>query len=286
MIRHAVLVSLALLHPSLASAIDITACDQAVPRGQVGELRADLDCGGGSFTTGVTLEGGATLRLNGHRVNGPVAHGMNVIHSIGNRAKVVGPGEVHTSDFGCISTTTGNLVVEGGTGIDVHHCRTAIAAKILAVSNVTVHDNTEYGLVASNLKAKDVVVQRSKRGLLASGRVVIENGTVSDNDLYGVTAAARVIIDGATITDNRLGVRGRSVSIRDADITGNGVVGVEAVRDIRVVGSSVVGNGTAPEGAIPAGTDLYSGFGRIKLKDTSCGKSGSPNGPLGVCADD
>jgi hypothetical protein len=285
MIRRVVLVSLALLHPSLASALDITTCGQTVPRGQVGELRADLDCSGGAFAAGVTLEDRATLRLNGHRVNGPVT-GSHVIHAIGRKGKVVGPGEVHTSDLGCIGTDTGSLTVEGGTGIDVHGCLQALDGKNLRASNVTVHDNSDFGLVGLNVRAEDVVVQRSGRGIHAAGRVVIENGSVSDNDVYGITAATSVVVEGATITDNRIGVRGRAIAIRGASITGNGVVGAEAAKQIRVLSSTVTGNGVAPEGSIPPGTDLYSAAGRIGVRDSSCGKSGSPNGPLGVCADD
>jgi len=71
-----------------ARAIDITACGQVVPDGQIGVLQTDLDCGGTYNTCfadaalacaadpactdtgcgGVMLRNGATLEMNGHTV--------------------------------------------------------------------------------------------------------------------------------------------------------------------------------------------------------------------------
>jgi hypothetical protein len=56
----------------IAGAVDITACDQEVPAGQVGVLTTDLDCGWpapeGSY--GVELGKSATLDLQGHTISG------------------------------------------------------------------------------------------------------------------------------------------------------------------------------------------------------------------------
>src|SRR5262245_61121520 len=55
-----------------AGAVDITACDQEVPAGEVGVLTTDLDCGWpappGSY--GVEIGKSATLDLQGHTIRG------------------------------------------------------------------------------------------------------------------------------------------------------------------------------------------------------------------------
>ena len=80
-----------------AGAVDITACGQLVPDGQIGVLQVDLDCGG-AFNTcfadpalacakdpactdtgcgGLMLRNGATLEMNGHTVaNGGMSRNL------------------------------------------------------------------------------------------------------------------------------------------------------------------------------------------------------------------
>jgi hypothetical protein len=56
----------------IAGALDITACDTAVPAGEVGVLTVDLDCGPNTVpdSYGVELARNATLDLQGHTITG------------------------------------------------------------------------------------------------------------------------------------------------------------------------------------------------------------------------
>jgi hypothetical protein len=284
MIRRLVLASLALLAPSISAAIDITTCGQTVPAGQVGEVLDDLDCGSGAYTAGVLLEGRATLRLNGHRINGPVTGGP-VIAGIGNKAKVLGPGEVDTNDGGCIGGAD-ILVVEGGAGIDVHHCHIGVGSVSLTLSNVTIHDSAFMGASAIRMKARDVVAfGNGFGGLYASRSARVDNVTVSDHPVFGVEADD-VSVKSSSVSGNARGVSGERITISTSEITGNSEQGVNGSNSVRVVRSTVTGNGFAPDevGEAPH-ADLYSGD-RIAVRRTTCGTSAGPSGTLGVCAND
>lgn len=283
MIRPLLLAALLLLRPGLAAAIDITSCDQVVPKGQVGEVLNDLDCSGGTFAAGVTLLNHATLRLNGHRINGPVTSGA-LVHATGKAAKIVGPGEVDTSDYGCIIAEEANLLVEGGDGIDVHHCYTAVSAQNLRIANVTVHDNEGIAIYGVVLKAKDVVAYASWGGLAGGIRAHVENLTATDNLVFGVNAELLTVKD-STFTGNSWGVDGKIVTIRGSQITDNTNYGARA-NVMRVVDSTITGNGFAPSmfSSGPYG-DLLGG--KISLRRSTCGTSLTGNGgTLGICSDD
>jgi len=123
-----------------ARAIDITACGQVVPDGQIGVLQTDLDCGGTYNTCfadaalacaadpactdtgcgGVMLRNGATLEMNGHTV----ANGIVLCpYRVSRRCSVVGPGII-AGGYGLLSQV--NLSVSGG--LDVHGGHSGIVA--------------------------------------------------------------------------------------------------------------------------------------------------------------
>src|SRR5438552_10047898 len=123
-----------------AGAVDITACGQLVPDGQIGVLQVDLDCGG-AFNTcfadpalacakdpactdtgcgGLMLRNGATLAMNGHTV----ANGIVLCpYGVSRHCSVVGPGIV-AGRYGLFAQI--NLSASGG--LDVHGGQSGIVA--------------------------------------------------------------------------------------------------------------------------------------------------------------
>lgn len=282
MIGRVLLFLLVSMLPSVATAFDITSCGQAVPRGQVGELLNDLDCSGGAYAAGVTLLDRATLRLNGHRVNGPVT-GTAIIVATEHKAKVVGPGEVDTSDFRCIGTEGGDLAVVGDDGIDVHHCYNAIDAHNLRISNVTVHDTVDIAIYGVLLKAKNVVVNSSWGAFAAGITARLESVTANDNLVFGANAG-NLTLKNSSFTGNSWAADGKRVSIIGSQITGNKNFGARG-EIMRVSDSTVTGNGFAPTSFSHGPyADLLGG--RIVLRRSTCGTSASGSGTLGVCSDD
>jgi hypothetical protein len=284
MIRRLVLASLTLLAPSISAAIDITTCGQTVPVGQVGELSNDLDCGSGEHAAGVLLETRATLRLNGHRINGPVT-GAALIRGIGRTAKVIGPGEVDTHGVACIAGDA-SLVVDGVGGLDIHHCYYGVSSENLTISNLTLHDTTQMAASALHLKATNVAAfDIGFGGLYGSRSARVDNVTVSGGDVFGVEAD-NLTVKNSFISGNTRGVSGERIAIRKSEITGNPEHGAKAWHFLSVVDSEVTGNGFAPDevGEAP-NVDLYTD-GRIVVRRTTCGTSADRSGSLGVCTDD
>src|ERR1051325_6028277 len=95
--RTFLLVAPLVLLSTAAAAVDITACNQTVPPGEVGILTADLDCGPSDVedSYGVELENGATLDLAGHTITGP-----RYAVSCEKRCNVIGPGTLRNAFYG------------------------------------------------------------------------------------------------------------------------------------------------------------------------------------------
>ena len=153
------------LAPVPGFAIDITACGQVVPRGEVGHLRSDLACG--PVGPGVRLEGRATLHLNGFTIAGPgTAENGGV--SCGRRCRVIGPGQV--SGFGV-----------GVSGISIR------------ITDVTVRGNDEAGvsIIGGVLVASNVVAEENGIGIFVPGgrRLVARDVRANDNVLAGLWAS-------------------------------------------------------------------------------------------------
>lgn len=68
-------ISALLIGTSVPTAIDLTSCGKTVPRGQVGEMRSDLDCSRGARASDVAPRDRATLTGHGHRINAPATRG-------------------------------------------------------------------------------------------------------------------------------------------------------------------------------------------------------------------
>ncbi|TMB58824.1 MAG: hypothetical protein E6J56_01730 [Deltaproteobacteria bacterium] len=222
-----------------ASAVDVAACGQLVPAGQVGVLQADLDCGGdeaaGACLTeaaaacasdpgcmdaacgGVLLRDGSTLEMNGHTV----ANGVVVCPLFHSRCSVVGPGTI----IGGYGLTALGRKLDASGGLDVHGGEVGIAnykGKVI-LQDATVSGVANWGIQAyRGLRATNVTSNNNEIGILVYNGSFIGSGiTANDNRGTGVLVAAGRLVSSPS--------GGRCSSIRRA-IT---VSGVSAARTDR-----------------------------------------------------
>jgi hypothetical protein len=199
-----------------ADAGPITSCEQLVPSGETGVLMQDLVCPRPSswpFTpTGVVLDGGATLDLNGFTITGD-GSGVGVLCA---------PQRLASSRRPC--TVTGPGTLRGFyAGIN------AAGRLTMTVTDVVVADNTVgilspllQRLVATRVTARD----NGEEGIWAQG-LITDDVTATGNGRDGVVAFKMARLQRLTATGNgRNGLvlgGGRSrTTITDSTLAGNG----------------------------------------------------------------
>jgi hypothetical protein len=216
-----------------ALATELTECGQAVAAGEIGELRANLQCTAAANplhlpARGVPVGRAATLNLNGFTIAGD---GTGVgVECAG--CTVNGPGEIRNFE---VAITGGggrirlqNLVARGNrNGMEYK------APRLIELINVVMSDNAEIGM--------------SARG----GRVRGRNVEASRNGTAGVWAPAVKLVRLTAIGNGPLG-----------GLYANGPRG----RLVRLVDSTVTGNN-----GLDAGFDVLS-TGPVKLRNTACGR--------------
>jgi len=219
-----------------ASAIDISTCGEMIPRGQTGRLVADLACSGGYA---VVLEQSATVDLNGHSIT--TSNGGSGVSCLGRRCSVVSavatPGDMSDADgginatFGIVASdlrrlTVANVSITSFTfGIRVPDAR-------VSLTDVTVSDCPNVGILATKLRLANVTANNNKHGMGASRSVSGSNVTAIGNQEFGIdSTGGRVKIDGVLSTGNgRFGVFARIVKLANGTVTGNGEVDIVALR--------------------------------------------------------
>jgi len=222
-----------------APAVDITACNQTVPAGEVGVLRANLVCDG---AYAVFLDSRATLLLSGHSLAGPDeavdADGVGCLDD----CTVSGPGEISGFEEGIVT----NAKLVRVSDVFVHGCGVGIKAPRLHLTNVTASDNAEVGLTAERLKGTGITANDNGGYGFYGFRFVGENvtmdrnalGAIEAHDSFRGVAVALHDNDGAAVISARVsarglvasgntggGVYGTRVTVRDGSLTGNGVTG-------------------------------------------------------------
>jgi hypothetical protein len=238
--------------------VDVTACDQEVPRGAVGTLQADLVCPTQDHCEGnpldlcttnadcpgmapcekpyaVELGTGATLRLNGHSITGG-AYGV----LCETRCSVEGPGDISGASFSAVITYLGQYR--------------------LTLSNLSIHDNSS--------------------GIVQAGTVKLTDVDISNNQLRAIGRAR--VVKGTNVTANGNGLQAilaDRVRLQSLTATGNGDVGVIGSTGVALENSTVTGNQAGGDGV-----DILSGR-RPRLVNTTCGRSGNMDdgAPWGVC---
>lgn len=241
--------------------VEITTCDQEVPRGGVGILQNDLvcptahhcegdpmipcatsaDCPGGvacEAPYAVELKRAATLRLNSHSIVG----GYFAVRCEA-RCSVEGPGDISGASYAAVSVY--------------------LKPDRINLTNLSLHHNTSGTLQARVLNLVDVDLSNNTlRGIELTRLVKGTNVTASGNGLQGIFA--------------------ERVRVQSLTATGNGAEGVIGVKGLKLESSTVTGNDAAG-----AGVDIVAGR-RPRLIETTCGRSASfeDGTPWGVCASD
>jgi hypothetical protein len=265
-IRWSALLLFLVAHP--ARALDITACGQVVPAGDVGVLQADLDCGGSWASCfgdaalacaqnpactdtgcgGFLLRDQATLQMNGHTV----ANGVVVCpYKISRTCSVVGPGSVvggyGVAAFGNLNVSGGLDVHDGIVGINVHKGK-------VSLQDVTVSAVSNYAAIQiyGKLQVTNVTSNGSGVGVFVDGTLLGTGLTTNDNDDEGVEVTKRMDVTGLTATGNGVG-----------EPDGNG--GILSFGTVKLTDSQVTGNffhGTQPR-------DLYTRH-KPRLFNSTC----------------
>jgi hypothetical protein len=247
-----------------AQAVDITACDQEVPAGQVGMLTTDLDCGWpappGSY--GVELGKSATLDLQGHTITG-------------------GQWAVYCPERGrCTVTSSGGKGTLAGAEAGIW----AITSKIY-VTNVRLVGNAY--AIANNPKTTLTDVDFVDNGFAITtrslrGTNVTQSGSCGASYCFDMGKAR---IDGLVVTNpgtsggNVFQVAG-TITLRGASVAGDPSLAGIIAKSIRIYDSAVTGHGF----------DL--GSRSLRAINTSCDVSkrfdreGFLIGSGGVCAGD
>jgi hypothetical protein len=219
-----VAVALLVFSPRGAGAIiAITACGAIVPEREVGLLAADLACT--ENANSVTLLNRATLDLAGHTLThggGPAA-----VRCDSSRCAVLS-----SAPGGTLVTATtaiiGNRVDVSDCAIDVTNTTTSgdvINAFKINATNVRVTNATSSAFLGLKIRATNLELVDCWVGVTALSRFRGDLVTVTGGG-YGIIAANRARVTGLTIHGADYdGVRGRSVTLLDSDVTGNATIG-------------------------------------------------------------
>lgn len=244
---------------ALRPPVEITACGQEVLSGQTGYLSADLTCPTSEGSIGVKLRNGAKLDLRGFTLSGGAA--------------AVACGPYGVSDVSVYPNRGAKCEVFGGTITGARYA--AIVGREVRVRNVTFADLRAYAILSlSKTFVFDSHFVGNGENDIQADKVVEVHGSTLEGTL--VNSGGKAIIDSSSITGN----------LHD------GVIGSKLVK---LIGSSVTGNGTDSTcGQVNhACADVLSTREPIVDASSTCGLSaklpiagGDLQVPWGVCTND
>ncbi len=222
-----------------AFAVDVTECGQVVPDKETGVLTTDLSCP--PTTVGVTLGRFTTLDLNGHTITAPDGWGVWCLPR--TRCTVTG-GEIHDGRTGVYVQTKGRLTMTDVTirnasiGVEAEDWNNGRSGGSVTLTNVHVTGCTGAALLVGKLNAEDVVLDAnpgSGIGGVASTTVKADGLAVTGNafsdgcDVYGCSGIEARVLRGSNVvvTGNAgIGIKGKSVNLRDSTVSDNVRAGV------------------------------------------------------------
>lgn len=216
-----------------APAVEITQCGQSVPAGEIGELRANLECTRAGdplhlSAQGLILGRGATLNLNGFTIMGDGSGaGIQCAGCI-----ISGPGEIANFEV-AITGGGGRVRIQNVVARGNRNGMTYKAPRVIDLINVVMSDNAEIGM--------------SARG----GRVRGRDVEASRNGTAGVWAPAVKLVRLTAIGN---GSRGGVYATLPREAR------------LRLIDSTITGNN-----GLEAGFDVLS-TGRVTLRNTTCGR--------------
>jgi hypothetical protein len=210
----------ALLMPAIpTAAVPITACGEFVPAGETGELMHDLACDRGSrwpfSATGVILDGGATLALNGFTISGDGSGvGIGFFPQSEDSARmpgvVSGPGTVSGFEIGVNAVGRTSLTVSSVTVTANTNGIIAPLLQTLVLHDVIASGNARDGIWAQDMEARDVEANGN------GGRGVAT---------LQIADAVRLHAKGTGAEGVRVGRPGAGGALVDSHVTGNGGLG-------------------------------------------------------------
>lgn len=244
-----------------ASALDITACGQTVPRGDIGVLQVDLVCSDEITLIAVSLEPNAALDLNGHTISGGGA-GVGCFGPA-RSCTVRGPGVISgaTANGIAANNAVGRIIVEDVTISDNQYSAVFVpGGRAISLKNVVIARN--------NLGFDGSPEQRAHLGAVQwVRRLDVENVIAIDNVALAF-ATRNVYGDNVTLIGNYGGFRGMNVRLGNATIADNIGLAMTSTRGrVRFVDSTLANNDTAG-----AGVDMLTAR-KPSLVNTSCGRS-------------
>jgi len=265
-----------MFHAGTAPAFEVTICKQTVPGGEVATLMNDLFCDDNGGPN-VTLNGGSTLLMNGHVIDGGY---LGVATNPGAPVRIIGPGEITGADgnpsFGAISAS-GKVFIDTVWLHDNANGIVLIYDFPARLSNVTITDNDGDGI-------------RSYFGALGSGGgpgTGAINGryvTIAGNGGDGVAAIGMLKLRDTGINENGgagIRSRGKRFFLHDVNVTNNVAGGIvsTSTKPGRLKESTATGNGPVGDIAAPVAP---------KLKLSTCEHSVDTDsgGTLGICTGD
>lgn len=253
--------AVAFLFATTASALDITACGQTVPRGDIGVLKLDLVCTDDVTPIAVNLEPNAGLDLNGYTISGGGA-GVGCFGPA-RSCTVRGPGVISGATMNGIAANNavGRVVVEDVTIRDNQYSAVFVpGGRAISLKNVVIERN--------NLGFDGSPEQRANLGAVQwVRRLDVENVIAIDNVALAF-ATNNVYGENVTLLGNYGGFRGRNIRLKNATITDNLGIGMRSTRGrVRLVDSTLEGNDMES-----TGVDMLTAR-KPSLANTSCGRS-------------
>ena len=219
---------------NVARAVDVSACGQVVPAGEVGILVTSLDCSGVPGTDGVVLLNRASLELRGNTIISPSAGAS--VSCQGARCAVSGPGFLLSVPFrGTGIAAAKSVTVSGNVEIAGHEVGIAAGEGQVTASDTFLSDNGD-GIVARKVRGTNVFVRDSDRiGINAFKGIRGDHIEVRDNGTAGIYTArftfTELIATTNGMTSTFLGggiVATRRGRLTDSLVSGNTLLGAPA----------------------------------------------------------
>jgi len=246
-----------LLTTSTTQALDLT-CGATVPSRETAVLQADLVC---TNEGAVRLETSATLDLNGHTLtyeSDPfsvavvcVKRSCKVHSSAATRGRLVG----HFFNYGIYADEKLRRLIIENVEIDDFYGGVYTYNARIQLTDSEITDSWYFALLGRAVKALNVTVDNnSDYGLAATGGVIrgtnvhiSQSGTAIDN------TSGSVRMDGLTAVDNvDFGIRARRATLKNSALSTNGIdVGTHKsprLRETTCETSAQLGAGNAPIG--------------------------------------
>lgn len=208
--RRLVVLWFLLVPTRVGAVVDVTTCNQLVPRGETGVLRSDLTC---DSQYGVQLDTGATLDLQGYTLTfnfnpaWPTAAAVYCATAVDlrhSRCRVIGS--------------------PGGTGAVMGTARFGIFGDKVEVENVSVTGFYDWAVYGDK-------------------RTVLTDVSVTGCEHIAILARKRILAERVSATNSSSGIVGGKIKGTEISVSGNTDSGVASTKAVRLAQLTASGNG-------------------------------------------